>query len=424
MESLLGEPLDVAWQEQGGDWDRYFSEEIRTRTQRNMRGRAAAPDPATGVRPWREYWIKNESERKDCWVRVEPIHPRGFQITVHGGAQRDDAEIQMWRESARSAAARLRAEETTYQWEAVLGLDTVLSRFSEEGSVGPVKLVPGPASARTDASFPFAPIFARGTLRGLSWMDSKAIARRTTRLVAAMLSVAWDEFVRVHWESLCYEEGEGPGVLYEVDPTSVKIVSAGGTSQVRQFAVPGYLDSSWPSTLEDEHFVNALLAFHEGLKLQDEGHISFASAAFVAALESVGARSVALGEACDTCGAQAGAGRRYRAGIRSADLDAKTRKRLEKMYELYRSPTVHVGVLHGGEDGDRGSTQRGNPFVSTVEERFTTLDLPLLRRHCRRVLDLCLHTAAAEGTPGRALDSNLQDDSGGGSEASATRAAL
>lgn len=388
----------MPWREQGGDFDRFLGAAIRERAGGRQRVRRALPDPHTGMRRWHNYSAPELPVAADSWIVVELAEPDQVHIYVAGTSEPNPAGLAFWKTVVHAALSRLSSAERDYRWEAVLGVDTTLWRFTEEAQIGPVSLVPGPAPARTDVSFPFVPIYARGIARGISWMDSKSEARRIARLAAAALSVAWEQLVKVHWEALCYSEGEGAGVLHQVDPNSIHVISTtGGPPHVVELRVPEWLNQAWPTLISDIDLRNAVLVYHEALRLEYENHFSFAAAALVAALESVGARDVPLGEKCATCGAETGAGRRYRHAVRLVPTDRATRRLLDDMYGAYRSQTVHVGVLHGAEAGGQGWTQRGNPFVHTGTEDFDERDFPALKRHCVAVLTTCLRAAGSGG---------------------------
>lgn len=71
------------------------------------------------------------------------------------------------------------------------------------------------------------------------------------------------------------------------------------------------MDDGWRTLDADLAIEDALLAHHEGLMLQEEGHASFAMVAFVSSIEAIGAK---LGELqrCKECGTMTGSAERFR----------------------------------------------------------------------------------------------------------------
>lgn len=77
-------------------------------------------------------------------------------------------------------------------------------------------------------------------------------------------------------------------------------------------------------------------------------HPSAAFLLYVATIEGIGARWVELSR-CERCGAETGAGRRFRAALERV-LPADDVKALNRDAYPRRSTTGHSGTLHGTED--------------------------------------------------------------------------
>jgi hypothetical protein len=128
----------------------------------------------------------------------------------------------------------------------------------------------------------------------------------------------------------------------------------------------------------------ALDAYYEAVRLTPE-HPSVAYVTYVAAIEAVGARSVALTRCtcCENCRITTGAVRRFRTALRTVLSARQTKAVAEEAYEL-RSATAHVGTLHGIE------AQYGHHEFSmyTADERwlFTDSRLRTMRRVARAVI--------------------------------------
>lgn len=379
--ALFDEPLDVDWVNHGAVWLRAFNWQTGLGSMRGV--------PIQALSDNRLVELDVNTGTDPITVRVTPVDPRGLHVAVRASPGEDLAAVRSAAENAMSALSDARV----FAWEAVLGLRGPNNRFSSDATIGPFSLLPGYAFAKTDVGESFAPIHLRGTLNGDSWLTAKPIARRQARLVAGLLTIAWrGDCIRIRREVECAAEGENGMDLEEAEPWA-GLISIAEIPDVIHRDVPSWLSASW-DRLDDLNVAGAVLAFHEGMELFEEGHPSFAYAAFTACLESIGAITVSLTERCECCHMSMGAGARFRAGVASAPLRDDLVTVLHESYHSYRSPTVHVGTLHGGDDGGASQTDLTNPFTLGERDRFL-IALGVLKNHCRDVIQRVLSNPAA-----------------------------
>jgi len=392
----VAELKSVDWIQHGGDWVRILEEHLRQiATVRGTRIRRGGQSRDTWARIEYEFNPAATGGVLKFVVHAKPLNTLLLVVEVSDGF--DSMSIERWRRLGDAMRHALPNDLMAFTWEALLGIENQLNAYREPGTIGPLLALPSYALAQTDASLPFAPIRLVGTLRGVSWRDSKQTARRDARLAAAVLSVVWDRLVRIFHEVWCEDAGERPGILEEMTPFA-GLISAGEVPHVDHWQVPDWLDNGvWTGASTDVNLSNALLVFHEALSLERNNHHSFAFSAYCAALEALGARLVDLDPKCDCCGAQTGAFRRFKAAIAIVQLSPDREKRLKRMYGDYRSETVHGALLHGGEDGGQAQSQIGNPFLIEDATRFH-LGLALIRWHTRNVLERVLRTVSHEQT--------------------------
>jgi len=110
-------------------------------------------------------------------------------------------------------------------------------------------------------------------------------------------------------------------------------------------------DEAWSVLDADPAIEDALLVYHQGLVLQQEGHVSFAMIAFVASIEAIGAK---LGElerctCCAECRVKIGSSKRFQKALALVIDDDNRRQALANTVYGRRSTTAHAGRLHGTE---------------------------------------------------------------------------
>lgn len=378
------------WQNQGADIVYLIEREIIPYPS-GSGGAGGRPDKR-GMRPFLEYRIDSQMFPGVHAVQLQPIFPKGLRAL----ALADSAECEgvgRLRSCLKRATDQLSARTELIYWEAILKFGGQWDRLDGCGAVGDMLLRPFDGHDLTDSGHPFLPIRLLGSTQALSWIQSKSVARRQSRLIAAILTIAWNGKVEVYREPTT-EQGHGYSHHYDykaVDPFR-GLISIGDFPDIRRWTVPAWLTNLHVASLELA-IQNAALAYHEAVALDEGGHRSFAFAAYCAALESVGVTSNPVEDKCAICGHIEGATARFVAGLRSADLDMEQIRRLKKMYGDYRSRTVHAAELHGGEDGGIGQTFRHNPFIYGDELQFA-VGVGLLRNSCRRVLKHLLMRAA------------------------------
>jgi hypothetical protein len=377
----LLEVPNMDWRGQGAAWVRWFSTlsgaVVRHSVPLAVLNDGISPEGLTDA--VRVELVLGASP--DVRLRVTPQRPRGIAIEVAAPLGYDLGRV---RAAATNAATVLGSPDDRFDWEAVLGVGSQLDRFAEPATVGPFAILPGYRLAKTDVGYPFVPIHVRGHFDGPSWIAVKPAARRQARLIAGLLTVAWGDqrFVGIRSEVSCATENDGGVEVVEVQPFT-GLISISEIPEANYLTVPCWLAKAWELIENDRNVANAVLAYHEGMKLFVDEHPSFAFAAFSAVMEAIGAITVQLSGG-------RGAMKRFRAGINRVQLDENLVARLHDSYSVYRSNTVHAGMLHGGEGGGRSQTDLRNPFVSSDDDRFL-VELGVLKHHCRDVLEAVLN---------------------------------
>jgi hypothetical protein len=111
--------------------------------------------------------------------------------------------------------------------------------------------------------------------------------------LAALLSLEWGGC----WimREAPAERGEGPRLETPERPWWVKPPETPEEDQADSFErkdIAEWSDEAWSVLDADPAIEDALLVYHQGLVLQQEGHVSFAMIAFVASIEAIGAKLV------------------------------------------------------------------------------------------------------------------------------------
>jgi hypothetical protein len=148
--------------------------------------------------------------------------------------------------------------------------------------------------------------------------------------------------------------------------------------------LPDWMDQAWSILDADPVVEDALLAFHEGLVLQQEGHESFAMIAFVASIEALGTQ---LGELrrCPECSTVIGSADRFRRALAFVMPEEARRRALAKVVYGKRSTTAHAGRLHGAEAAP-GALPFAGSFFSRDSVWEFTLYLHETRQASRELL--------------------------------------
>jgi hypothetical protein len=170
--------------------------------------------------------------------------------------------------------------------------------------------------------------------------------------LAALLSLEWGGC----WimREAPAERGEGPRLETPERPWWVKPPETPEEDQADSFErkdIAEWSDEAWSVLDADPAIEDALLVYHQGLVLQQEGHVSFAMIAFVASIEAIGAK---LGElerctCCAECRVKIGSSKRFQKALALVIDDDNRRQALANTVYGRRSTTAHAGRLHGTE---------------------------------------------------------------------------
>lgn len=382
--------LDLDWLGVGGDWNRYFGAEIRRRTSATLRGTRCPPLPGQEVRPWMEYRLQGNGIEFRSWVRLLPQHPTGLEVLLCGRGEPVPEEEALWREAIEQACHNSQRDLIPFSWQAVLRSPYTHAVMPTPGSFGPIAVSLGDSVHRGRGNF--GPLYLDGVTTGSAWTTARLHARRDTRVIASLLSLAWDRHVDLEVEPLAKSEQEWAHL--EPADWSRTFFSDGAPPPARTLALPAWSDRAWERVHASTDLFRGIIGYHEALQLHSAKHPSFAYAALAATIEAVGAMEVDLSEKCPECGQRTGAYKRFRAALsRIVKRDSDEYKRAYKGYADYRSTTVHSATLHGGEQAIGGSMVSGNPFVVSSGESFVNEELPEMRAIARRVL---LHAVTSE----------------------------
>ena len=364
--------LAVDWETQGAAWEHHLGVLVHGDTA------DWAPLGCTPLDPARTVLEYDPPRDGTLTSRLRVVRGEaGIACSAVGDGEvaAEPQQTEPWRACALAAFDRL-GTVRAFTWQALLGTHprgpnqgAVAVALAEPARIGPLTLTPGgvlmhqmvsPGLARPDRNSGLVhrswPLYVEAEVTAFNWTNALGQAGRPLRRVNALLSLLWDGY----WTLL-----EGP-TTFRVPGGRIEIPhivgGAAGTSwdgtdfplpdQERcrdPRTLPGWLDAVWRSLDEDQGLGNALDAYYEAVRLSGE-HPSVAYAAFVAAIEAVGSRSVPLARCtcCESCRIETGATRRFRAALRTVLTARQVKALAEEAYAL-RSSTAHTLALHGLE---------------------------------------------------------------------------
>jgi hypothetical protein len=364
--------LAVDWEAQGAAWEHHLGVLVHGDTADWAPLGCTPRDPARTVLEYDPPHGGTLTSR----LRVTRAEADIVCSAIGDGESATEAEqTEAWRACALAAFDRL-GTVRAFTWQALVGTHprgpnqgTVAVALAETARIGPLTLTPGGVLMHQMVPHGLAhthrhgglvhrswPIYVEAEVTAFNWTNALGQAGRPLRRVNALLSLLWDGY----WTLL-----EGPTTFAAADGRiqipHVVFGAAGTLWEDKQFplpdqercreprALPGGLDAVWRSLEEDQGLGDALDAYYEAVRLSGE-HPSAAYAAFVAAIEAVGSRSVPLTACacCEDCRIETGATRRFRAALRTVLTSRQVKALAEEAYAL-RSSTAHTGALHGLE---------------------------------------------------------------------------
>ena len=325
------------------------------------------------------------------WIRDGMLAP----VVVGLGEQEED-QIEPWRHAVAGATKALDLPDETFAWRAVLGpsafsMNHCLVELAAPTKVGPLELRPGGVCQVNFAPpqfpqygsrtvLPCWPFFVEGLSRGYNWNSATTHAAHDMHRLANLVSLAWDAHWDVQHSPAQIERALGTIPQHDAFLDAAKIGKHQENSHPQQ--LPPWVSDAWQLLDDDPVLANALDAHHEGLALREE-HPSLAVVAFVAAIESIGAKDKPP-ERCKHCKGFPGARERFRTGLRRVMAEDRVRAIPTEVYER-RSETAHSGALHGSER-HRGALPYFGFFSRPAEHDFTWMTARRVAEASRSVL--------------------------------------
>jgi hypothetical protein len=283
----------------------------------------------------------------------------GIYAVVAGEGTPNEADVQPWIEGVRAATDAIGRKQNEFAWAAIIGpvsrLEGGDQHFEGKGKVGPLALRSGGVryDELTDSASPSMhgrsrrwswPIVVEGSAHGYDWFAALRFAGTDLHRLCGLLTVAWDRNWAVREAPQAMQRGE---LTVPDRPWWEKPDETTSSDNLHEtlVALPDWLDEAWQRVGHDVELAHALAIYQEGMAIQHE-HPSVANVAYVAAIETLGARLVKL-KHCKTCGASKGSAERFRSALRHV-VSAADASLLAEMYKP-RSTTAHAGRLHGTE---------------------------------------------------------------------------
>ncbi len=319
-----------------------------------------------------------------------------MQPVVVGFGEPAEEQIEPWRRAVAEATRALDLPDDVFAWRAVLGpspssTTRCVLALAEATTVGEVTLRPagvkhvayGPVQVPQYGSHsvcPSWPFFVEGASRGYNWNAASTAAAHTLHKVATLVSLAWHAHWTVQHLPAPVEQALSTIPSHDpfLDPAKVGLDTSIGVPQ----SLPEWVARVWPLLDADEALTTALGAHHEGLAMREE-HPSFAAIAFVAAIESLGAK-VKPPRRCEKCKNVPGAAERFRSALQRIMPEEKVSALTDEVYGL-RSETAHKGALHGSER-HRGALPYFGFFDRPSEHMFAWTTLRRVAEASRSVL--------------------------------------
>lgn len=348
------QPIAVDWTAQG---DRLihlvFEELVHEVPDLSGHGMGRRDDPFLHY----EYTVTSELlTSRLCIVRMSD---GAVDTLVRFEGELNETQHTPWRCAMERAVQRLTEEQPIHQWTAVIGTageDYSPQALARPVQVGDFSLTPSPHRFHEVRSplqpsmgsggqiYSSVPVVVHGATRGYSSrVAAEEASERLGKLCAALsvaLGACWqlrDAPRPEHLDPAAYpDRGAGLDWYEPDDDPPLTLVEA-----------PEWLESALALLDSDEQLLTAVLAHHQGLRMESMSP-SYALLAYVAAIEGIGAKYVDL-QRCESCGMNKGSTSRFRTALGLVLPPERVRELVKQAYG-YRSKTAHEGRLHAAED--------------------------------------------------------------------------
>jgi len=362
LATVLPTPLDVSWQQEGDEWLHHMWAALGEGV--SVTGHSMGKQEAFPEFPFAHLVLVPTSPELQSRLRLVPLQ-RGLVAVVTGvdGPDIEATQVEPWVTAIEEASRRVGQHHQSFDWVAVVGSlpgrEFYRIALASETRLGSLQLSPAKyylteylssstPSLSARASYWSWPIIVEGSSTGYNWPVAATAASRMVHRLAALLSLEWGGC----WimREAPAERGEGPWLETPERPWWVKPPETPEEDQADSFErkdIAEWSDEAWSVLDADPAIEDALLVYHQGLVLQQEGHVSFAMIAFVASIEAIGAK---LGElerctCCAECRVKIGSSKRFQKALALVIDDDNRRKALANTVYGRRSTTAHPANL-------------------------------------------------------------------------------
>jgi hypothetical protein len=341
-----------------------------------------------------EYQARDSSLTSRLLVTVEDR-----RVLIVGVGAEDEVQVTPWVQAVIAASARMTEQHPTYEWVAVIGPTPNDHEpgmgLAEPATVGPLKLRPGGVrhdeyvhsstpSFGTRGVYWSWPVVVEGGASGYNWWAANEAAIRGLNRLCALVSVSCGRPWTVRQAPM---QGDAAQItIPEYSPWEKHPGTPDDNVSRTEVSLAAWVGIAWEVVAREPLANDALSAYYEGILIKDE-HPSVALLAFVAAVEAVGEKLVAL-ERCMCCKMVKGSGERFRKALRLVVSDEEATALKKKAYGP-RSATVHRAQLHGRE-AVRGAVHLANFFGIEPPYRFEIDTVRQLERASRQLVQWLL----------------------------------
>ncbi len=390
---LYVKSLLVDYSKEGERWVNFVAEELKKFVP-DMNGHGLQSKPADEDFP---YWhLKmtfhgNEGKTIDLpylLILHGGTTPNGVYVVLESETDITKSQIDMWLEVIDKATLELKKQlAKQFKWEAVIGQVRETGRsehysLKSKSKIGDLTLRPNRAlhtsldintaprfnSSSFNSTYP---IIITGTATGYDWTEASKEASRDLNNLVALISIAW----KSTWQIIHSPQPQGAKPI-KVPKTGIGIQPLhfpAMWAQRHRRTIPKWLPNAFKKINTDEHVLNAINTYHQGL-LMEAQHPSFALLAFVSSIETIGRK----------INRNAGNKKRFILGIETV---AKSKTKAKQIADAYkpRSDTAHEAKLHGNEDlfGHVGLPSIFNPEPSDF---FAISEVSRIKQVSRKVL--------------------------------------